>query len=338
MRRRWSRARHFRFSELRLSPSMLIVFSAVFLSALILFSLIYWVENREKQFSFKDIDSAIINDIYLYDDLNKYIDFHDYTQSATTDESKGDSSFQLSTLEVKNYRVKKGETLGGIARRFGLRIGTLISYNQITDVRKVREGSELQIPSADGILYKVGRGDSIEGLASRYNSDFNLILDYNNLSSEVIQIGQTLFLPGVAIDDYSLNKALGRLFEKPTKGRLTSLFGYRTDPFTGKRRMHNGLDIANRLGTPIRASMEGKVLYVDHRPKGYGKVVVLQHRDGYQTLYAHLNRIDVKKGDWIVQGGQIGAMGSTGRSTGSHLHFSIYKNNTALNPLNFVHY
>lgn len=285
------------------------------------------------------IDFNDESDAFLFTQLDDYIEFQDFlaTQELSSSSNSG-KTFELKQLNVKNYTVKKGETLGGIARKFNLNLGTLISYNNIRDVRKVRAGSELQIPSANGILYTVGRGDSLEGIANRHKSDFNLICDYNNISSDVIHIGQKLFLPGVQIDNYALDRALGRLFLAPTVGRLTSPYGYRRDPFTGLRRMHNGVDIANRVGTLIIASMAGKVVYIDNRPKGYGKYVVLKHAGGYQTLYAHLNTISVKQGAWVEQGVKIGSMGSTGRSTGSHLHFTIFKNNRTLNPLNFIHY
>lgn len=296
--------------------------------------LIFLFSLYEPRFSMKELDLSLFSDRALFEQMDRYVDFQDYAEL----DPSGETSYQRETLEVQNYKVGKGETLGGIARKHGLSLGTLISYNNISDVRKVRSGSELQVPSRDGVLYTVQKGDSLEGLAARFQSDFNLICDTNNITTELIRIGQQLFLPNAKIDSYTLNKAMGRLFRKPASGRLTSPFGYRSDPFTGKRRMHYGIDIANRLGTPILSSMEGTVLYVDERPKGYGKVVVVKHRDGYQSLYAHLHRISVRKGQWISQGTQVGTMGSTGRSTGVHLHFSIFRNNSALNPLNFVHY
>lgn len=275
-------------------------------------------------------------DSLLFKTLSNYVEYQDYAnlKLITTDKNLP----SIEKLEVSTYRVKNGETLGGIARKFNLSLGTLISFNKINDVRKVRVGSELRIPSADGIIYTVVRGDSLEGISKRHQSNINKICDYNNLASEVIQIGQQLFLPGASIDTYSLDRALGRLFIAPTKGRLTSGFGYRPDPFTGRRTMHNGLDIANIIGTPIVASKSGKVIYVDNRPKGYGNVVILKHDEGYQTLYAHMNTIIVRQNEWVTQGQKIGTMGSSGRSTGTHLHFSIFKNNIPQNPLNYVHY
>lgn len=268
--------------------------------------------------------------------VDGYIAYEDYTVLPKTRPES--AAAPVRSLKMVHYKVQPGETLGAIAARFGRSVGTLISFNSISDVRKVRSGSELQIPSADGIWYTVVAGDSLERIANRHHADINAVCDMNNLPSEVIRVGQKLFLPGVQMDAYAFDLAMGRLFRKPTVGRLSSGYGYRPDPFTGKMRMHNGIDIANRLGTPVVASMAGKVSWVDNRPKGYGNYVVVHHGNGYETLYAHLSRIDVKIGQWVEAGQRLGAMGSTGRSTGPHLHFTIFRNNVTLNPLHYVHY
>lgn len=161
----------------------------------------------------------------------------------------------------------------------------------------------------------------------------NSILDANDLESEIIEPGTSIFIPGARISDYEYKKATGTLFIYPTRGRLTSPFGYRTDPFTGTRRMHYGIDLANRVGTPVRATMAGTVVVVANHPQGYGKYIVIRHERGYQSLYGHLETILVRKGQRVSQGQKIGLMGSTGRSTGPHLHFSLYKNYVPVNPL-----
>lgn len=314
-----------------------ILFFSLFVT-LFLFGLLIVTSNSnaKHRFTKKQISYFLTPDITLSETIDNYIEFQTYTTLVAASKEKKESV--LEGLEVTQYVVAQGETLGAIARKFNLALGTLISFNNINDVRKVKVGSELRIPSTNGILYTVVRGDSIEGISRRFKADFNKICDYNDISSDVIQIGQKLFLPGVALDEYSIDKALGRLFINPTRGRISSPFGYRIDPFTGLRAMHNGIDIANAIGTPVVASMSGKVIYVDNRPKGYGNMVIIKHNDGYQTLYAHLNTIVVTQGAWVNQGVKIGTMGSTGRSTGSHLHFSIFKNNTPQNPANYVHF
>lgn len=122
--------------------------------------------------------------------------------------------------------------------------------------------------------------------------------------------------------------------ELPVDGRISSSFGWRKDPFTGKRNFHAGMDMAANEGTDVKAVMAGRVQMVDNQ-KGYGKVVVLDHGDGYTTLYAHNSDIPVKAGDWVTKGSTIAKVGSTGRSTGPHLHFEVRKDGQRLDPENF---
>ena len=117
--------------------------------------------------------------------------------------------------------------------------------------------------------------------------------------------------------------------------RLTSLFGLRTDPFTKKAKMHQGVDFAGKVGEPIYAPGNGKVVEVSYNFFGYGREVVIDHGFGYKTRYAHLHEIHVKEGDMIARGGQIGTMGSSGRSSGCHLHYEILYKNNRVNPLNY---
>lgn len=120
----------------------------------------------------------------------------------------------------------------------------------------------------------------------------------------------------------------------PLDTKVSSSFGWRKDPFTGKKKFHSGMDLAAKEGTDIKAVMAGRVQMVDDQ-KGYGKVVVLDHGDGYTTLYAHNSDITVKSGDWVQKGSTIAKVGSTGRSTGPHLHFEVRKDGERVDPENF---
>ncbi len=240
----------------------------------------------------------------------------------------------IDTVKTFDYTIRKGETLSEIAAKHDLDVGTLISFNNIDDVRRVMAGTTLTIPDVDGIPYTVRTGDSLEKIAVRYSIPFENLLDANDLQSEIIQPGQTLFIPGGEINEYDYKRAMGTLFFYPTNGRITSGYGYRNDPFTGIRRMHYGIDLANAIGTSIVSTMEGTVAAVGNQPRGYGKYVVIKHRYGFQSLYGHLSTIYVNRGERVAQGQKIGSMGNSGRSTGSHLHFSLYKNNVPVNPLN----
>lgn len=242
----------------------------------------------------------------------------------------------ISGIDPVTYVIKSGDTLSEIAKEYDITVGTLIGYNGIDNVRRIIPGEVLKIPEIDGIPYKVKPGDTLEKIAVTYNTSVNRLLDANDLASNLIQPGDELFIPGGQISEYEYRKATGTLFLYPTNGRLTSYYGYRNDPFTGRRRFHYGIDIANRSGTTVTATMGGVVADIGDRPTGYGKYVIIRHGYGFQSLYAHLDRVTVWEGQRVSQGAKIGEMGNTGRSTGPHLHFSIYKNNSPINPLNYL--
>ena len=254
-------------------------------------------------------------------------------------ESRGSGDITLGDRPIINsvstnpYVVQRGDTLSEIAAENNLDVGTLISFNKINDVRRLIAGSEITIPDIDGVPYTVQRGDSLEKISARYEVSLENLLDANDLQTAQIQPGQKLFIPGAAISEYEYKKAMGTLFIYPTAGRLTSGFGYRADPFTGVRRMHYGVDLANRTGTVVKATMAGRVVAVGNQARGYGNYVVIKHNHGYQSLYGHLSTIEVSQNQYIPQGARVGLMGNSGRSTGSHLHFSLYKNNVPVNPL-----
>lgn len=234
------------------------------------------------------------------------------------------------------YTIQPGDTLEGIGRDNKVSLDTLISYNNIKDCRRLIPGTDLRIPNLDGVLHKIKKGDTLESIAKQYDVNINNIIDSNNLESEVLAVGNQIFVPGGKLSEYELKKAIGNLVIWPCTGRLTSYFGYRADPFTGKRSFHTGIDIANYRGAPIRAAMSGKVVLNDYRPRGYGRYVVIQHSNGLKTLYGHLNKSFVRSGQWVEQGQLIGEMGTTGYSTGNHLHFTIYEHGRLVNPFNYL--
>ena len=308
--------------KLLFSISILLILGAVF------FSLVEYLDKqilRDQAFLLPG-DNFVINSSLLQ-----------YASSEFTGMGSGNPYLQestiISTVKSIDYRVKEGDTLSGISKQYKIDVGTLISYNNIEDVRRIWIGANLKIPDIDGLPYIVKDGDSLESIANKHGIPLNNILDANNLDSEIISSGDQLFIPGAKISEYDYKKATGTLFLYPTTGRLSSPHGYRTDPFTGVRRMHYGIDIANRTGTDVRSTMSGTVVVIADQPMGYGKYIVIRHDRGFQSLYGHLDTILVTKGQRISQGQKIGRMGSTGRSTGSHLHFSLYKNNVPVNPL-----
>ncbi|MBA22507.1 MAG: peptidase M23 [Flavobacteriales bacterium] len=119
--------------------------------------------------------------------------------------------------------------------------------------------------------------------------------------------------------------------------RMASGYGWRTDPFTKARKKHYGMDFSANRGTPIYATGDGKVVRADNRASGYGKHIRIDHGFGYVSLYAHLNKYNVKRGAKVKRGDVIGFVGNTGRSVAPHLHYEIIKDNKKINPLNFYY-
>lgn len=239
------------------------------------------------------------------------------------------------TLQVATHTVKRGDNLGAIATRFGVTLDSIISMNGIKTASRVAAGTVLKIPNMSGIVHTVTRGENLSIIAGRYKVAVTTILDANDLASETIAIGTTLFIPGARLSANEMKKALGKLVIWPVRGRLSSYFGYRTNPFTGSRQFHNGLDIISDYGNTVKAAMDGKVADTGYNTV-YGNYIILSHSDGYQTMYGHLSRVSVRKGGSVSQGGGIGTVGNSGISTGSHLHFSLFKGGSAINPLKML--
>ncbi|MBQ0163333.1 MAG: M23 family metallopeptidase [Treponema sp.] len=238
-----------------------------------------------------------------------------------------------------NYTVKSGDTISGISLKFHLKnISTIIAVNNIENVRSLNAGKKLVIPSVDGLYYKVKSGDSIEGVAKKYDVSVEDILDVNDLESSVLAVGTNLFIPGARLDNSALRKAMGDTFINPLKSvkyRLTSRCGWRADPFTGVRQYHPGVDLAISQGTPIYAALSGKIV-VAGWSNLYGNYVIIDHGNGYQTLYGHMYKMLCTRGQEVTTGTKIGLVGTTGYSTGPHLHFTVYKNGKVVDPLTLI--
>ncbi len=242
-------------------------------------------------------------------------------------------------VEYKTYTVAKGDSVTSIAKKFGLsNISTLISANDIDNARRIQVGQKMIIPSADGLVHKVAKNESLAVIGAKYNVSVETLLDVNDLSSSVLYPGDILFIPGARLASADLKRAMGELFASPlsVKWRLTSPYGFRSDPFTGVRSFHTGIDMAVPQGTAIRAAMDGRVAATGYT-NVYGNYVIISHGDGYQTLYAHMMApASVSAGTRVRQGDQVGKVGSTGYSTGPHLHFTVYKNGKTVNPFDFL--
>lgn len=253
-----------------------------------------------------------------------------------TTESIANIPESIREVSFSEYRVRNGDTVSAIQHRSGLRnLSSILSVNNIDNARRIRPGQLLRIPSTDGIQYTVVRGDSLQGIANRYGIEVTSLLDANDLANATLVPGQNLFIPGASMSTMALRRAMGELFLTPLRGRLTSPYGYRRDPFTGVRTFHTGIDLAAPVGTPIKATLDGRIATTGYSAV-YGNYVIVTHDGGYQSLYAHMHRIQVKRGQWVTQGGILGLVGNTGYSTGPHLHFSVYRNGKMVNPASLL--
>lgn len=266
--------------------------------------------------------------------LESFSEVDDSGNLISTD-SAVSSKIYTQPVSFQKYTVQNGDTISGIAKKFGLsNVSTLISVNDISNVRQLGAGQKLKIPSIDGIVYTVKNGDTLSKVVEKNNVSLKQLLDVNELNSEVLTVGQQLFLPGAILDQQTLKNAMGDRFLMPiqAKFRWSSPYGARIDPIAGVKSFHTGTDMACPTGTPILAAMSGKVITTGVN-RIYGNYVIIDHGNGYQTLYAHMSKIIAAKGQWVSQGTRIGLVGSTGYSTGPHLHFTVYKNGKMINPM-----
>ena len=184
------------------------------------------------------------------------------------------------------------------------------------------------------------KGDSIAGVGGPARAD-DVNREFNEIQQRIDEVRRQIDLrresqeeiQGILNDQRSLlaAKPLGW----PVKGWLTSSFGVRRDPFNGRRKMHEGLDIAARTGTPVIATADGIVSSVKTQ-SGYGKVVTIDHGYGYRTIYGHNSKYHVKVGQRVRRGDRIASVGNTGRSTGSHVHYEVRLNGVPVNPHKYL--
>ena len=234
-------------------------------------------------------------------------------------------------LVYDSYIVEKGDTISAIAVSTGLNEDTLLSVNQIKNSRLLQIGQILKIPNQDGLSYIVGNDDTLFSISEKYEIDPQAIKTVNELFSDSISEKISLFIPGARMDWVNKQEINGDLFIWPVTGYITSSYGYREDPFGRGVQFHNGLDIGVPLGTVIRAAMAGRVTSTGFNDS-YGNYLIISHHSGYRTMYAHLSVISVKSGAYVAAGERIGLAGSTGLSTGPHLHFTVYKDGVTVNP------
>ena len=245
---------------------------------------------------------------------------------------------------ILNYTVQSGDTVSGVAEKFGVSADTIRWQNNLTgDAIKV--GDSIQILPVTGVAHVVAKGDTIYSIAKQYDAESQAIVDFpfNTFANDEtfeLAIGQTIIVPDgvkptgegpVVPRARQMTPNAGSVsasgqFVWPTQGIITQYFSW----------YHMGIDIANPAAPLDVAADSGTVTHAGWDNTGYGNMVMIDHHNGYMTLYGHLSVISVVVGQNVNKGDVIGRMGSTGHSTGTHTHFEIWKNGVRINPLPFL--
>jgi murein DD-endopeptidase MepM/ murein hydrolase activator NlpD len=263
--------------------------------------------------------------------------------------SLNDTRTNISTKprsEIIEYEVKPGDTLSVIADKFKVSTDTIKWANDLSDIHSIKPGEKLKILPVSGVAHTVKSGDTLQSVAKKYSAEAQAILDFpfNDIPDDFqLKIGQVLIVPDGAppaapaprsrpapqylaqgSSSPTFTAPGGGNFIWPTAGSLTQYFSW----------YHPGLDVANSSAPAIVAADGGTVVVAGWPDNfGFGNRVVVDHSNGYRTTYAHMSNIYVSAGQTVSRGQSLGQMGSTGRSTGTHLHFEIRFNGIAVNPL-----
>jgi LysM repeat protein len=234
--------------------------------------------------------------------------------------------------QISTYIVRNGDTLSEIALMFGVSVNTIVWAN---DIQRgiIKEGQTLVILPITGIQYKIKSGDTLKSVVQKYKADLQEVMDYNGLSEEsVLKVGDIITIPDAEIVPVitPAKSNASKVTVPPHNTNGPSYPGYFIRPLVGGVKTqglhgYNAVDIASPIGTSIYAAAQGTVIISSYGSwnHGYGNYIVISHPNGVQTLYAHASKLLVSTGDSVEKGQVIAEVGSTGKSTGPHLHFEI---------------
>jgi murein DD-endopeptidase MepM/ murein hydrolase activator NlpD len=244
------------------------------------------------------------------------------------------------TLPVTLYTIQNKENFWTVARKFGINIDTIIGANPELKSMTASLGQQVIVPAKRGVIHEVkDRDENLDLLAQLYKVKKEDIKTANGLGFGGFTVGDLLFIPNAK--PVYMNENLQKLFSKrslfrsPLSGVYTSLFGPRIHPVTGEGKFHEGVDIRADIGTWVGAAADGVVVFAGWEDN-IGYCIKIQHKDGYTTLYGHLSKIYVRPYQKVFAGKLIAKSGNSGRTTGPHLHFGVYKNGRAVNPMTFL--
>ncbi|MBN1495675.1 MAG: M23 family metallopeptidase [Spirochaetes bacterium] len=249
----------------------------------------------------------------------------------------------IAGVRLMTHRLAAGESYWDVAYRNNISIDTIIAANPFITSLVPRDGVEIVVPAQDGVLLAIDDILDVRRMRKRLKYEGEVRGEYiptpfKLISTDDIRLVFFKEARPVIVNNY-LEKLyrIKNVFRSPVRGNFTSLFGNREHPFMqdGVVMYHNGVDIGSQRGTPVHPARDGMVIFTGWRG-GFGNTVMMQHYEGYTTLYGHLSSISVQCGDWITKDQVLGRVGSTGWSTGPHLHFTVMKHGRDLDPLLFI--
>jgi murein DD-endopeptidase MepM/ murein hydrolase activator NlpD len=244
---------------------------------------------------------------------------------------------------IITYTVQEGDTVSSIAQKFGVSAESVRWQNNLTGDR-IKVGQDLQILPVTGVAHKVQKGDTVYSIAKKYDAEAQAIIDFpfNSFANDEtfeLAIGQNLIVPdGVMPKGQAATPRPRQITPNAGTVVASGQFVWPTQGIITQRNSwyHPGIDIANNALPIVVAADSGKVISAGWDGTGYGNMVMIDHGNGFKTRYGHLSQIMVVAGQTVSRGNAIGKMGSTGRSTGAHLHFEVYLNGVRYNPLNYL--
>lgn len=247
--------------------------------------------------------------------------------------SDGSDDGDLSSDQISVYVVRKGDSIAQIAEMYGVSSNTILWANDLKKGEKLTEGDVLIILPVSGVKVTVAKGQTLKSLATKYKVDASDIASFNGIAPDAkLAVGDDLIIPDGVLYDEGGDKPI-KSAPASSKGynpsKLANITGYFMNPMPGSiitQLLHDrgGIDLAAPKGTPILAAASGTVIFARNGYNGgYGNMVIIAHPNGTQTLYGHQSKITTHVGDQVYRGEIIGHEGSTGRSTGPHLHFKI---------------
>lgn len=275
-------------------------------------------------------------------------------------------------LKVREYTVTAGDSLWSISHKMDIDSDTIRGSNNFKTSSALKPGAKLRIPNQEGIFYTLKDGETVEEVAKRYRVSMSKIRLVNEgINTASLKANDEIFLPGAKPEALRETKPVKLVntpkpepkkaakitspvtaekperrqrgevavrrsgFRWPVMGRINSPFGWRTHPVTRRRDFHTGIDIKAGRNDPIRAAGSGHVVYSGWMG-GYGKVLVIEHSNGQSTLYAHCSALLAGKGASVSSGQLVAKIGTTGRSTGPHLHFEVRNGSSPVNPIKYL--